>query len=85
MQPLILGVLVDLCENLKVCIIMHVYGHVTYMLHACVCVRAQAIPHVSAWKGSDHSNTWSLLARLWREEEWDMEVPRGYKNTLAGM
>lgn len=46
---------------------------------------AQAIPHVSAWKGSDHSNTWSLLAHLWRAEEWDMEVPRGYKNTLAGM
>ena len=58
------------------------------MLHTCymhVYVRAQAIPHVSAWKGSDHSNTWSLLARLWRAEEWDMEVPRGYKNTLAGI
>ena len=38
-----------------------------------------------AWKGSDYSSSWSLLAQLWREEEKDMEVPRGEKSTLAGI
>ncbi len=37
-----------------------------------------------AWKGLDHSCSWALFAELWRAEEWDMEVPRGYKQTLAG-
>lgn len=39
---------------------------------------------MAAWKGLDYSSSWSLLAHLWREEEKDMEVPRGEKTTLAG-
>ena len=32
----------------------------------------------------DHTSSWALLASLWRSEEVDMEVPRGYKHTLPG-
>lgn len=53
-------------------------------VHVDLLVNVQAIPHVSSWRGSDHTSTWSLLAQLWRAEERDMDVPRGYKDTLAG-
>ncbi len=46
--------------------------------------REQAIHHVVAWRGPDDTSAWSLLARLWREEEKEMGVPREYMGTLAG-
>lgn len=50
----------------------------------CSCVNPQAIPHVAAWRAHDKISVWSLLTQLWRNEEEEMEVPRGYMNTLAG-
>ena len=78
MKNLVLGVIVDLCENPKV----HVYIQYTYVY--IMISNQQAIPHVAAWRTSDKCSVWSLLARLWRNEEQEMEVPRGVMNTLAG-
>ena len=41
--------------------------------------------HVTQWQGKKCGNPWYLIAKLWREEEEDMQVPREYMNTLAGM
>ena len=38
---------------------------------------------MAAWRTSDKCSVWSLLARLWRNEEQEMEVPRGSMNSLA--
>ena len=96
-QSLVLGVLVDLCENPKVlCVYVCMCGRLhrstctcTRMyMHICSverCMLLQAIPHVVAWGGREKSvSSWSLLASLWRQEETDMGVPRGDAGTLAG-
>ena len=99
-QSLVLGVLVDLCENPKVntdCVYVcmrlhvHVYVHIHVHVHVCTStlvhmhVMLQAIPHVVAWGGREtNMSSWSLLAYLWRQEETDMGVPRGDAGTLAG-
>lgn len=44
----------------------------------------KTIQHIVQWQGKKCTNPWSLIAKLWREEEEDMQVPREYMNTLAG-
>lgn len=39
---------------------------------------------MTSWKGSDQVWVWSLLSRLWREEEKELGVPRDMMGTLAG-
>ena len=82
MRGLVLGVLVDMCDNPKVRSILLVIHPIRYTckLH----VNWQAIPHVSAWRGKSQPNAWSLLVQLWRQEEADLEVPRDVMNTVAG-
>ncbi|XP_065920995.1 cilia- and flagella-associated protein 69-like [Dysidea avara] len=43
----------------------------------------KTIQHVTQWQGKKCGNPWCLIAKLWREEEEDMQVPREYMNTLA--
>jgi hypothetical protein len=59
MQSPVLGVIVDLCENVK------------------------AVPHVTSWRGKEKSSTWALMAHLWRAEEEDIMVTRGYMGTIG--
>ena len=47
-------------------------------------ISLQTIQHIIQWQGKKCTNPWSLIAKLWREEEEDMQVPREYMNTLAG-
>ena len=44
----------------------------------------QTIQHIAQWQGKKCTNLWSLIAKIWREEEEDMQVPREHMNTLAG-
>ena len=87
-QSLVLGVLVDLCENPKVC-----RTHIDTVQRVCVylslslsvCVALQAIQHLVAWRGREGGvSSWSLLASLWRQEETEMGVPRSQAGDLAG-
>ena len=55
-----------------------------YPCHWALRQSTQAIPHVAAWREQDKGSVWSLLAQLWRNEEEEMEVPRGFMSTLAG-
>lgn len=64
---------------------MYMYSeHCTYDILNLQTQNQQAIPHVAAWRMSNKCSVWSLLARLWRNEEQEMEVPRGVMDTLAG-
>ena len=88
MLPLVLGIMVDLCDNPKVkereeiCV-----KHVFVSCHHCPLLIAplqlQSLSHVTAWQGADSNNCWSLLAKLWSQEEKRLEVVRDM-GTLAG-
>ena len=81
--------LVDLCDNPKVSpsLVRHaMHTDCSFSLPVCVCVYvfAQTLVHVTSWNGSEQVWVWSLLSRLWREEEKELGVPRDMMGTLAG-
>jgi len=78
MKNQVLGVITDLSENPKV-----YYKYINDMT-AIIISYHQTIQHVIQWQGKKCTNPWSLIAKLWREEEEEMQVPREYMNTLAG-
>ena len=102
MQGLVLGVLVDLCDNPKVhayicthtctlarltdCGIIPMYLYISLFLNCLLKIYFfvhQSLSHVTAWQGKGPTNCWSLLARLWKEEEKSLEVIRDM-GALAG-